>query len=115
MSEPYIRPHPPTPKASEEELVLQSREIDKRDWRVWGYSVFVILLLTFAVVVLALPAVRQGAETIFNIKLSEAVFGLIGLILIFNIYAISQEVLIKRLRRQLAEKQGHSDLLRTLA
>jgi len=115
MSEPYIRPHPPTPKASEEELVLQSREIDKRDWRVWGYSVFVILLLTFAVVVLALPAVRQGAETIFNIKLSEAVFGLIGLILVFNIYAISQEVLIKRLRRQLTEKQGHSDLLRTLA
>ena len=45
----------------------------------------------------------------------EAVFGLVALVVIFNIYAISQEILIKRLRRQLAEKQGHSTLLRNLA
>lgn len=115
MSVPDIQTLAPPPKHSEEEHDSELRQIEKRDWRVWGYSVFVILLLTFAVVVLALPAVRQGAETIFNIKLSEAIFGLIGLIIIFNIYAITQEILIKRLRRQLAEKQGHSDLLRTLA
>jgi diguanylate cyclase (GGDEF)-like protein len=115
MSVPDTPLQPPSPKASEQEFAHESRQIEKHDWRVWGYSVFVILLLTFAVVVLALPAVRQGAETIFNIKLSEAIFGLIGLIIIFNVYAISQEVLIKRLRRQLAEKQGQSELLRTLA
>src|SRR5438045_8264151 len=45
----------------------------------------------------------------------EAVFGLIALVVIFNIYTISQQILIKRLRRQLAEKQGHSELLRNLA
>jgi diguanylate cyclase (GGDEF)-like protein len=115
MSVPDTQLQSPDPNASEPDLARESRQIEKRDWRVWGYSVFVIMLLTFAVVVLALPAVRQGAETIFNIKLSEAVFGLIGLVLIFNFYAISQEVLIKRLRRQLAEKHGHSEVLRTLA
>jgi diguanylate cyclase (GGDEF)-like protein len=115
MSVPEIDTEMPSPKISEQELAFESRQIEQHDWRVWGYSVFVILLLTFAVVVLALPAVRQGAETIFNIKLSEAIFGLIGLIIIFNIYAISQEILIKRLRRQLAEKHGHSEVLRTLA
>jgi diguanylate cyclase (GGDEF)-like protein/predicted Zn finger-like uncharacterized protein len=40
---------------------------------------------------------------------------LIALVFLFNFYTIYQQILIKRLRRQLAEKQGHSDLLRNLA
>jgi two-component system cell cycle response regulator len=54
-------------------------------------------------------------KTFFSIKVSDAVFGLIILVMVFNIYTIYQQVLIKRLRRQLAEKQGHSDILRNLA
>ncbi|PYU70840.1 MAG: hypothetical protein DMG49_10590 [Acidobacteria bacterium] len=115
MSNPYSNPIPPSPEARDQELGNQLRQIEKRDWWIWGYSIFVILLLSFAVVALALPAVRQGADTVFKIKMIEAVFGLVALVVIFNIYAISQEILIKRLRRQLAEKQGHSTLLRNLA
>src|SRR6202045_341750 len=115
MSDPYIQPIPPSLKARDQELANEFRRIEKRDWWVWGYSIFVIFLLAFAVTALALPAVRQGADTIFKIKMVEAVFGLIALVVIFNIYTISQQVLIKRLRRQLAEKQGHSELLRNLA
>src|ERR1700681_560532 len=115
MSDPYIQPIPPSLKARDQELANEFRRIEKRDWWVWGYSIFVIFLLAFAVIALALPAVRQGADTIFKIKMVEAVFGLIALVVIFNIYTISQEILIKRLRRQLAEKQGHSDLLRNHA
>jgi len=115
MSNPHSNPLPPSPEARDQELGNQLRQIEKRDWWIWGYSIFVILLLSFAVVALALPAVRQGADTVFKIKMIEAVFGLVALVVIFNIYAISQEILIKRLRRQLAEKQGHSTLLRNLA
>jgi diguanylate cyclase (GGDEF)-like protein len=115
MSDPYIQPIPPSLKARDRELANEFRRIEKRDWWVWGYSIFVIFLLAFAVIALALPAVRQGADTIFKIKMVEAVFGLIALVVIFNIYTISQQILIKRLRRQLAEKQGHSELLRNLA
>src|SRR5207245_670932 len=106
---------PPSLKARDQELANEFRRIEKRDWWVWGYSIFVIFLLAFAVIALALPAVRQGADTIFKIKMVEAVFGLIALVVIFNVYTISQQILIKRLRRQLAEKQGHSELLRNLA
>src|SRR6202521_2223102 len=115
MSDPHIQPIPPSLKARDQELANELRQIEKRDWWVWGYSIFVIFLLAFAVIALALPAVRQGADTIFKIKMVEAVFGLIALVVIFNIYTISQQILIKRLRRQLAEKQGHSELLRNLA
>src|SRR5438876_6477048 len=98
-----------------QKLAQELQRIEKRDWWIWIYTVFVILLLTFAVIALTLPALHEGAETIFKIKLSEVVFGLIALVLLFNFYTIYQQILFKRLRRQLAEKQGHSDLLRNLA
>jgi diguanylate cyclase (GGDEF)-like protein len=105
----------PSPLEGARELADERRRIDRRDWWVRSYSIFVILLLTFAVISLTLPAILNGGETFFNIKLTEAVFGLITLIVVFNIYTIYQEILIKRLRRQLLEKQDHSYILRNLA
>jgi diguanylate cyclase (GGDEF)-like protein len=106
---------PSSAEADAKELAAERRRIDRRDWWVRGYSIFVILLLTFAVISLTLPAVLTGAETVFKIKLTEVVFGLITLIVVLNIYTIYQEVLIKRLRRQLLERQDHSYILRNLA
>jgi diguanylate cyclase (GGDEF)-like protein len=111
------QPSPPSSPAETgaKELADERRRIDRRDWWVRSYSIFVILLLTFAVISLTLPTILSGGETFFNIKLTEAVFGLITLIVLFNIYTIYQEILIKRLRRQLLEKQDHSYILRNLA
>jgi len=115
MSDPRIHPIAASVKARDQELAREFQKIEKRDWWVWGYSIFVVLLLAFAVIAFGLPAVRRGAETIFQISIVDVVFGLIALVVLFNVYAVSQAILIKRLRRQLAEKQGHSDLLRNLA
>jgi diguanylate cyclase (GGDEF)-like protein/predicted Zn finger-like uncharacterized protein len=115
MSDPNIHPIAASIEAKDQELAQNLRQIEKRDWWVWGYSIFVMLLLTFTIISLTLPALREGAETIFKIKMAEAVFGLIALVILFNIYTVYQQILIKRLRRQLAEKQGHSDILRNLA
>ena len=98
-----------------DELTRERRRLERRHWWVRGYSILIIALLTFAVISLTLPALVSGAETIFGIKLREAVFGLIALIVLFNIYTIYQEILIQRLRRQLLEKQDHSFILRSLA
>src|ERR1700732_3664587 len=106
---------PATPETGPKEIAEERKRIDRRDWWVRGYSIFVILLLTFAVISLTLPSILSGAETFFRIKLTEAVFGLITLIVLFNIYTVYQEILIKRLRRQLLEKQDHSYILRNLA
>jgi diguanylate cyclase (GGDEF)-like protein len=106
---------PSSPEAGAKEIADERKRIDRRDWWVRGYSIFVIVLLTCAVISLTLPALLAGDETIFNIKYTEAVFGLITLIVLFNIYTIYQEILIKRLRRQLLEKQDHSYILRNLA
>ena len=96
-------------------MAREFQKMQKRDWGVWGYSIFVLLLLAFAVTAFFLPVVRYGAQTIFKVNMVDVVFGLIALVVLFNVYAVSQAILIRRLRRQLAEKQGHSDLLRDLA
>ena len=105
----------PSLETRNQELAKELRQIERRDWWVWGNTIFVILLLTFGIISLALPALRTGAETFFNIKFTDAVFGLIAFIVIFNLYTVYQQTVIKRLRRQLAEKQGHTDILRDLA
>src|SRR6267154_2527321 len=115
MNDAPLHPDPVSLKARQQELAAELQKIERRDWWVWGYAIFVILLLTFAVIALALPAWLAGAETYFNSKFIDAVFGLVALILIFNLYTVYQQILIKRLRRQLAAKQGHSDILRKLA
>jgi diguanylate cyclase (GGDEF)-like protein len=112
---PQLGAFPSSPDSGAKEIAEERKRIDRRDWWVRGYSIFVILLLTCAVISLTLPALLAGAETVFNIKYAEAVFGLITLIVLFNMYTIYQDVLIKRLRRQLLEKQDHSYILRNLA
>jgi diguanylate cyclase (GGDEF)-like protein len=106
---------PPLETTSDQEIADNLRKIEKRDWWVWANSIFVMLLLTGALISFTLPSLSQGATPLFKIKVTQAVFGLVALVVLFNAYTIYQQVLIKRLRRQLAEKQHHSIILRELA
>jgi len=96
-------------------MAREFQKTQKRDWWLWGYSIFVLLLVALAVSVFFLRAVRGLVESVFKVDTVDVVFGLIALVVLFNVYAVSQAILIRRLRRQLTEKQGHSDLLRNLA
>jgi diguanylate cyclase (GGDEF)-like protein len=102
-------------ETSDQEIAENLRKIEKRDWWIWANSIFVMLLLTGALITFTLPSLTQAAAPLFKIKVAEAIFGLVALVVLFNIYTIYQQVLIKRLRRQLAEKQHHSIILRELA
>jgi len=74
MSDPRIHPITASVEARDQELAREFQKIEKRDWWVWGYSVFVVFLLAFAVIAFSLPAVRRGAETIFRINMADVVF-----------------------------------------
>jgi diguanylate cyclase (GGDEF)-like protein len=115
MTDPQYPSVPASVGASDEELTQQLRQIEHRDWWFWGYSILVMLLLTFAVISFSLPALHEDLKTFIPLQVGDAVFGLIALVVVFNVYTIYQQILIKRLRRQLAEKQGHSEILRNLA
>src|SRR3984893_8750468 len=115
MSDSNVNPVPPSLDPGEQELAEELSRIQKRDSWVGRYSIFVSVLLVAAIVALAMMALRQGAEPFYKVRLTEAIFGLIALIVLFNVYTIRQEILIKQLRGQLAEKQGQFYNLRNLS
>jgi diguanylate cyclase (GGDEF)-like protein len=115
MNAPNQPENAPKPLADDQQIAKDLRKLERRDWWVWANCVLVMLLLTGAIISFALPPLVQGATTILRIKVSEAIFGLVALVVFFNVYTLYQQVLIKRLRRQLADKQTHSLLLRELA
>jgi diguanylate cyclase (GGDEF)-like protein len=115
MSDLKIDPIPPSLDPGEKELAEELSLLQKRDSWVGRYSIIVSLLLVGAIVALVVLALRQGAEPFYKVRLIEGIFGLIALIVLFNVYTIRQEILIKQLRVQLTEKQGQFYNLRNLS
>jgi diguanylate cyclase (GGDEF)-like protein len=115
MSDSNIDLIPPSLDPGEHELAQELSLLQKRDSWVGRYSIFVSVLLVAAIIALAVLGLRQGAEPFYKVRLTEAVFGLIALIVLFNVYTIRQEILIKQLRNQLSEKQGQFYNLRNLS
>jgi diguanylate cyclase (GGDEF)-like protein len=115
MTDLDTAPIPPSLDPGEQELAEELSLLQERDSWVGRYSVFVSLLLVAAIITLSVVALRQGAEPFYKVRLTEAIFGLIALIVLFNVYTLRQEILIKQLRSQLTEKQGQFYNLRNLS
>jgi diguanylate cyclase (GGDEF)-like protein len=96
----------PSLHPGENEIDQELSLIQQRDSSLSRYSIFVSLLLVAAIVTLAAMAAHQGVGTFLKIRLTEAIFGLIALIVLFNVYTIRQEFLIKSLRAELSDKQA---------
>lgn len=77
--------------------------LERRDWWLWWSAVTVMLLLTLAVVVVSLPSLLRESDRIFQLNFNLAIHALVALVLLFNIYTVYQQWLIKRLRTQTAK------------
>ncbi len=93
----------------------KASEIERRDWWTWGYAITVILILTAAVISLALPSVLGAAKPLFKVKLVQALATLVVLVVIFNCYTVYQQVLIKRLRKEIAQTYSVQGTLHRMA
>ena len=91
------------------------KKLQRRDWMLWWSSVMVMLLLTLVIGSFTLPALFQGATHFFQFNLEQAVRGLVGAVLLFNTYAIYQQIVVKRLHRQLTEQLEESAKLEMYA
>ncbi len=94
---------------------LKLKKLQRRDWVLWWTSITVMLLLVLAVVSLSLPALLRDQGSFFQFNLDQSVRGLVGMVLLFNFYAIYQQIVVKRLHRQLAEQIEESVKLETYA
>lgn len=97
------------------DIQLTMRRMDRREWWLWSYAITITMLLLVAIASFAFPALLSGIDTDYSIFLNQAVRGLVGLVLIFNVYVIYQQLQISRIRRQLTDQVFAVDKVETLA
>src|ERR1700694_5583997 len=85
---------------------------DRREWWLWSAAVAVTLRLTAGLASFLLPGLNLlpglgesdgGQPTFF--MLPQIVRGLLGLVLIFDIYTLYQQLQIHRIRRKLVQRE----------
>src|SRR5690349_6267358 len=89
-----------------ETLVMNFRKMELQEWVLWSAAVAVTLLLTTALASFLLPGLEGGGNgqpTFF--VLPQLVRGLLGLVLIFDIYTLYQQLKINRIRRELVQRE----------
>jgi PAS domain S-box-containing protein len=86
-------------------LPANFRRMERREWWLWGMAFTVTLLVTLGLSSFVLPA-RHLAEDLFSFFiLRQAVRGLVGLVLLFDVYTIYQQLQIHRIRRELLQRE----------
>ncbi|HVA72779.1 MAG TPA: GGDEF domain-containing protein [Candidatus Limnocylindrales bacterium] len=80
--------------------------LEHRDWWLWWSAVTVMMLLTLAVIAVSLPSFLRESDHIFQLNINLGIHALVGLVLLFNTYAVYQQWQIKRLRTQTAQHLG---------
>jgi PAS domain S-box-containing protein len=89
---------------SPEAIPTQMRQIEGREWWLWGFAVAVTLALTLGIVSFTFPWFRWDRDASYWFDLREWVRGLAALVLLFDFYTIYQHFQLHRMRRQLAER-----------
>jgi diguanylate cyclase (GGDEF)-like protein len=74
------------------------RQVERRQWWLWSASVAIAILLALGIASFASPGLlsQQVGSDFYRLNLDLAVRGLIGLVLIFSIYVIYQQLQIRR-------------------
>jgi len=88
----------------EEATIPRLRQVEGREWWLWGFAVAVTLVLTFGILSLTVPGLHLTNDRISSLSLREWVRGLAALVLLFDIYTVYQHLQLQRTRRQLAAR-----------
>jgi hypothetical protein len=96
----------PQSKLDEVELDLnhtQARldQLERHEWWRWCVAFIVMLALTFGLFVLSIPVIGER-NWVEQTELNIGLRGLLGIVLLFDIFVVYQQLLIARLRRDLA-------------
>ncbi|MGA8145629.1 MAG: GGDEF domain-containing protein [Candidatus Acidiferrales bacterium] len=104
MTDIGLTPSPEAASARPEEIQTHLRHLDRRQWWLWSSTVAVILLLTLTVASFAFPAMLNRDQGAYSFYLNQSIRALVGMVLLFSVYVVYQQVVIYRMRSQLAEQ-----------
>jgi PAS domain S-box-containing protein len=80
------------------------RQVEGREWWLWGFAIAVTLVLTFGILALTFPGFHLPNDRLYALNLREWVRGLAALVLLFDAYTVYQHLQLERVRRQLAAR-----------
>jgi len=101
---------PKAPAALDPEKFRESlRKIQRRQWWLWSSAVTVTLLLTVCIASFAFPGLVEQVDRLTPFDISIPIRGLIGLVLLFNVYAIYQQLQIHRIQYHLGSQLSALD------
>ncbi len=87
-----------------EEIVATMRQVDRREWWLWSSAISITIVLALGIASFAFPSLLSGVDNLSAFFLNHAVRGLLGMVLLFNVYVIYEQVQIRRLRREFADQ-----------
>jgi len=105
---------PPTqaapPRAPHDQSVwVRFKDVEKLQWWLWACAIVVTLLLTAGMV--SFSFLFQVTDPQYSVTLRDSVRGLVGLVFLFDLYIIYQQLQIHRIRGQLTEQEEISQLI----
>ena len=89
---------------SERKTPLQTRQIEGREWWLWGFAVTVTLALTAGIIFLTFFGDNTASNSSSWTDLKDWVRGLAAFVLLFDMYTMYQHLQLQRVRRQLADR-----------
>src|SRR5712692_4627822 len=92
-------------RVQESPVQMRLRQVERRQWWLWASAITVTLLLTAGIVSLAFSFYFEKGEACYVFNLRQSVRALVGLVLLFELYAIYQQLQIYRIRRRLSESE----------
>jgi len=81
------------------------RAIERRDWWLWICAIFTTLLLTAGIVSFGFPALHVRHAEGSGTQLNDVILGLVGMVLLFDIYTVYQHFQIQLFRTHLIEQE----------
>jgi two-component system cell cycle sensor histidine kinase/response regulator CckA len=79
------------------------RKVERRQWWLWASAIVITLLLTVGMT--SFTYLFEQTDPTFSLTLRQSIRGLVGLVFLFDLYTIYQQLLIHRIRRQLSEQE----------
>ncbi len=97
------------------EIQSNRRKLERRGLWVWGNAAIIILALTALVVALSASLHLRAPKPFYGWDLNSSVWGLVGLVLIFTLHMIYQQVRLQKVQGEMAEQQIEAEVFRRLA
>jgi two-component system cell cycle sensor histidine kinase/response regulator CckA len=104
LRESLMKVSPPSVASPSESNPENWRVIERRQWWLSATGIVVSLSLTAGILSFVLPELIPGLE-LYSLDASVAVHALAGIILVFDLYVVFQQIQLYRVRKQISERE----------